>query len=156
MNTTRSQQITGPQTEIADTDIIFECPHCAKSMAIDRRGGGLMISCPDCGTRIRVPEPEPLELAPESTVNELIASTDPHVRNLAQSLDHSREKVQQLMARLEEARKRRGALEKLRISDAGRLGKISEEIAVIQSSIDRIAGLLQDAMADHADDGSEW
>jgi ribosomal protein L37AE/L43A len=46
-----------PCVEIADTDILFECPHCAKSLAVERRAAGLRMACPDCGARIEVPDP---------------------------------------------------------------------------------------------------
>lgn len=30
-------------TEIRDTDIVFDCPHCGHNLAIDYRGAGLQI-----------------------------------------------------------------------------------------------------------------
>jgi len=39
------------------TDIVFDCPHCGKSLAIDRRGVGLTISCVACGNHVIVPTP---------------------------------------------------------------------------------------------------
>lgn len=156
MNAETSEEFPGPQNEIADTDIIFECPHCAKSMAIDRRGAGLMISCPDCGTRIRVPYTDGLEIPSASVSGDPSLAIEPQTRDLAQALHQSREKVQQLIRLLDEARHRRITLEKMRLVEAGRLGKISDELAVIQSAIDRIAGLLEDAITEHADDGDGW
>lgn len=47
----------GSSSEIKETDIIFECPFCGKSMAIDFRGAGLMVPCVDCGKWIQVPNP---------------------------------------------------------------------------------------------------
>ena len=37
--------------EIRDTDIVFDCPHCGKSLVIDYRGAGLQINCSECGSR---------------------------------------------------------------------------------------------------------
>lgn len=153
MNPEPSEELSGPQNEIAETDIIFECPHCAKSMAIDRRGAGLMISCPDCGTRVRVPGPDPQESA---ITGDAISSNDPHTRDLAQALDQSREKIQQLMGHLDDARQRRSTLVKKRIQESIRLGQVSDELAVIQAAVDRIVSMLQDAMNEHADDDDEW
>jgi len=59
MNAILPKQPQGSVAEIEESDIIFDCPQCAKSLAIDERGSGLMITCPDCGTRIQVPYPEP-------------------------------------------------------------------------------------------------
>ena len=33
--------------EIRDTDIVFDCPHCSKTLVIDYRGAGLQITIPD-------------------------------------------------------------------------------------------------------------
>jgi len=41
--------------QVPDTDIVFECPHCGKSHAIDQWGVGLVIPCTDCRQPITVP-----------------------------------------------------------------------------------------------------
>lgn len=48
--------------EIRDTDIVFDCPNCGKSLVIDYRGAGLQIPCSDCGASVLVPIPEGMEL----------------------------------------------------------------------------------------------
>ncbi len=52
----------GEDTEIRDTDIVFDCPHCGKSQVIDYRGAGLQIDCTQCGETVLVPIPEGMEL----------------------------------------------------------------------------------------------
>lgn len=37
-------------------DIVFNCPKCTKSLAIDPRAAGYTVTCPDCGTEVQVPE----------------------------------------------------------------------------------------------------
>ena len=49
--------------EIRDTDIVFDCPHCGKSLVIDYRGAGLQITCSTCGEPTLVPIPDGMELA---------------------------------------------------------------------------------------------
>lgn len=49
-------------TEIRDTDIVFDCPHCGKNLVIDYRGAGLQISCSDCGRDVLVPIPDGMQL----------------------------------------------------------------------------------------------
>ncbi|MCK5850579.1 MAG: hypothetical protein KAH23_06650 [Kiritimatiellae bacterium] len=56
-------ETTENSNEIKDTDIVFDCPHCGKSLAIDYRGAGLFIPCTDCGKTVTVPIPEGMELA---------------------------------------------------------------------------------------------
>ena len=48
--------------EIRDTDIVFDCPHCGKSLVIDYRGAGLQIKCSECGETVLVPIPDGMEL----------------------------------------------------------------------------------------------
>lgn len=50
------------QGSIRSTDIVFDCPHCGKSHAIDYRGAGLTIACVDCGNDVEVPIPEGMDI----------------------------------------------------------------------------------------------
>ena len=48
--------------QINDTDIVFDCPHCSKTLVIDYRGAGLQINCSECGKDVLVPIPDGMEL----------------------------------------------------------------------------------------------
>ena len=48
--------------DVRDTDIVFDCPHCSKTLVIDYRGAGLQISCSECGKNVLVPIPDGMEL----------------------------------------------------------------------------------------------
>lgn len=50
------------ESEIRDTDIVFDCPHCGKSLVIDYRGAGLQINCSACGEPALVPIPDGMDL----------------------------------------------------------------------------------------------
>lgn len=41
-----------------DGDIVFDCPSCGKSLGIDVRGAGYLVTCPHCSVEILVPEVE--------------------------------------------------------------------------------------------------
>jgi transcription initiation factor IIE alpha subunit len=47
------------QAAVKPTDIVFECPKCGKSLAIDPQGAGYVVTCPDCGSDMQVPESQP-------------------------------------------------------------------------------------------------
>ena len=51
------------EAEIRDTDIVFDCPHCGKSLVIDYRGAGLQIDCSTCGASVLVPIPDGMQLS---------------------------------------------------------------------------------------------
>lgn len=40
---------------VTESDIVFDCPHCGKSLTIDQRGAGMMVRCPDCQASVQVP-----------------------------------------------------------------------------------------------------
>jgi len=70
---------TEEATNITDSDIVFDCPHCGKSLAIEERGAGMMIVCPDCQERIQVPtleEQSPGHPPPETSLPGSAASTE--------------------------------------------------------------------------------
>lgn len=70
----------GPDTtEIRDTDIVFDCPHCGHNLAIDYRGAGLQIDCVNCGQSVLVPIPDgmkidDLDIEPGEILKQLFAS----------------------------------------------------------------------------------
>jgi transcription elongation factor Elf1 len=53
----------GEPAQILETDIVFECPFCSKSLAIDYHGAGLTIPCTDCGELVEVPIPEGMDMS---------------------------------------------------------------------------------------------
>ena len=50
-------------SEIRDTDIAFDCPHCGRNLVIDYRGAGLEIVCTGCKKPVLVPIPDGMQLA---------------------------------------------------------------------------------------------
>ncbi|MBR4354566.1 MAG: hypothetical protein IKP97_04625 [Kiritimatiellae bacterium] len=56
------REVEAPEAEIRDTDIVFDCPQCGKSLVIDYRGAGLTINCSDCGTPVLVPIPDGMDI----------------------------------------------------------------------------------------------
>ena len=125
--------------EFQEGDIIFECPECGKSLAIDPRGAGLMITCPDCDARIQVPFPEEDEVALEQSIEEAPPSAD-----YAEALAASQQKVRDQMQALEAVSKRRDYLEKLRVENLECLRTIKQEMTIIQAAVDRITSAIQD------------
>ena len=83
--------------DIRDTDIVFDCPHCGKSLVIDYRGAGLQISCSECGKDVLVPIPDgmqlgDLDLDPGEILKQLFATR--------RNYQKAEARVQELKARL--------------------------------------------------------
>ena len=135
-------------TEIKETDIVFSCPHCTKSLAIDYRGAGLFIICPDCDNRIQVPIPEGMELSDlDSTVEEQTARII-HLRELLQS---SQDRVRELEREVADLESRRKDLESLRVDNLRRLEDVGAELGKIEQATARVSIILK-----HASDASAY
>lgn len=119
-------------TSITENDIVFECPYCGKSMAIDKRGMGLTIECPDCAGLVRVPT------VSESTARSPDSIHLP-VEGLADALDSSRHDIQGLLHQVEALTLRRDELQKYAAEQDKRLEALRREFANIQNALDRVS-----------------
>jgi len=122
-------------TEIKETDIVFDCPHCGKSLAIDYRGAGLTIPCTDCGKNVQVPIPEGMEITDIDSSEE---EQEVRILNLRRSLAAAEQKIEHLSAEMEELTTRREMLERVRMNYISRSGVVMEKVASIQKSIEDI------------------
>jgi transcription elongation factor Elf1 len=79
--------------DIRPTDIVFDCPHCGKSLAIDYRGAGLTIPCTDCGRDVEVPIPEGMEMFDIDSSDE---EQEIRILNLRKSLTAAEARISEL------------------------------------------------------------
>ena len=122
---------------IKETDVVFECPYCQKSMAIDYRAAGLAVPCCDCGKLVTVPAPggetpalaEGAELDSELTARDALAECYRRLGVLEAAVEEH-----QIGRRLVEARDARLQ---------HRLDQISTELEAVGSALDRIAVSLK-------------
>ena len=107
-----------------DNDIIFECPECTKSFAIDHRGAGLVMACPGCTEMVQVPEPN-APLDPKTAVYEV--------------------EINELYTNVKELTERRNHLEHNRAENLKYMKTISENMLIIQAALDRINTVISEA-----------
>ena len=122
-------------TEIKDTDIVFECPHCTKSLAIDYRGAGLTILCSDCGQSVQVPIPDGMEV---SDLDNTGAEQEGIIIQLRRALMDAHAKLEEMQSENRDLGQRRDLLHKLHARDIERLEKIEVELESIRRCIDQI------------------
>ncbi len=123
---------TEEQGDIKETDIVFDCPFCSKSLAIDYRGAGLSIPCSDCGQLVPVPIPVGMEL------NDLDSSEEEQeirIINLRKSISIAENRIASLQAEINEMETRRVTLEQIRTTDLFNFGAIAETVGVIRKSL---------------------
>lgn len=135
--------------EVSDRDILFDCPQCGKSLCIDERGAGLVVTCTECGQRMQVPTREEQSMAgPPGSDTELVGPGGID----ASPEEILKEKVGRLQVTMEEVLDRKRYLEKLRIDHALRFERIREEMATIQAALDRMTDILQDTTVEKPGD----
>lgn len=126
--------------KIRETDIIFDCPHCGKSLAIDYRGAGLTIPCSDCGKQVAVPIPEGMQLSDIDSSDE---EQEIRILNLRRSLEAAQYRAKSLENEVRELTARREALEKGRAQNLFRFGTIQEKVGAIEAALEEIRNALE-------------
>ena len=134
-------EIVQESTEIRDTDIVFDCPHCGKSLAIDYRGAGLSIPCSDCGRYVVVPIPEGMEL---SDIDSSSQDQEIRILNLRRQLSEAEVRISDLESEVEELRTRRELLERTRTDNMFKFGSIIEKIDVIRKAQEEIGRAVKE------------
>ena len=152
-------------TEIRDTDIVFDCPHCGHNLAIDYRGAGLQIECVNCGESVLVPIPDgmkidDLDIEPGEILKQLFATR--------RNLQRAEAQIEALEVELGSMTVQRNSLRSLVESFAIGLAEFKElsrnEAKLREKAIglmDRLAGDVKTAVSNSAlggmmdDDGEQ-
>ena len=127
-------------TEIKETDIVFDCPHCGKSLAIDYRGAGLSIPCTDCGNVVEVPIPDGMQITDIDSNEE---EQEIRILNLRRSLAAADFRIKQLESEIEELNARRETLEKTRRDNIYQFGQILEKVGSVEKLIRDVSATLE-------------
>lgn len=131
---------TNGQTEVKDTDIIFDCPHCGKSLAIDYRGAGLTIPCTDCGNSVQVPIPEGMEI---SDIDSSEEEQEMQILNLRRSLAAAELRIESLEAEIAELNARREVLESGRTEQMASTAMVREKAMVVRRAAREITEVVE-------------
>jgi hypothetical protein len=135
--------------EVRATDIVFDCPYCTKSLAIDYRGAGLTIQCTDCGNNVIVPIPEGLDL---SDIDGTEEEQEIRMVNLRRLLTAAEERVGQLEVKVAEAIASHEALQSLHAGTEERFQRVLGAVRDIQNAQDDINKAIK-AISDVARSG---
>jgi transcription elongation factor Elf1 len=126
-----ADEIIKESDEIQETDIVFDCPHCGKSLCIDYRGAGLNITCTDCGRDTAVPIPEGMEL---DDLDSTPQDQEVRIINLRNSLAQSEARAHALAEEVELLKTRCTELKAARDAVMQNASEVRERIAQIEQS----------------------
>jgi len=135
--------------EIKETDIVFDCPNCGKSLAIDYRGAGLTIPCTDCGQYVDVPIPEGMEVTDIDSSDE---EQEIRILNLRRSLSAAEARIAEMEARIRDMEAKQSSLTQDAGSAIGSLADVQKGfddirrlVGEVNAVLARIAALTQSA-----------
>jgi len=143
------------------SDILFECGQCGKSLAIDCRGAGLNIHCPQCDSELEVPIPEGFDLAEldkaisDSVVAEKeISVSMPDADAAAIAPSEATEQIEMLKAELETIRAQRQDITYQNADMLKAIKVVSKQIDELRKALDGL-GVMLDAQAGHEADETQ-
>ena len=140
------------EDEIKETDIIFDCPHCGKSLAIDYRGAGLTITCSDCGNDIEVPIPDGMEIEDVDSSQE---DQELRVIHLRRSLQHAQERILGLENTVEDLLQRRDELERNQTKQRWNRAAVEERLGLVETAMESLRESFQQLVVQLRDEDEE-
>lgn len=110
----------GHPEEIGINDVVFDCPHCHKSLAVDKIAAGIELDCPKCGKKVTVPKVNRVVTLAEAPETEKIKAKPPWEQELMgiesaiRETDHQRQEAGNLYKHhVSEANRQKVRIEKL-------------------------------------------
>lgn len=125
--------------EIRDTDIVFDCPHCGKSLVIDYQGAGLIITCTQCHKPVQVPIPEGMQISDLDQVPENLQAQLSTLRAALEKSERGQRELEMKVAAMEE---KRVAMERARAGQLHRLAEIRGACEHIQRVLNESSSIL--------------
>lgn len=130
--------------EIKSTDILFLCPSCGHSLAIDYRGAGLQINCTQCGMPTLVPIPGGMEVSDlDIPSGELLVQLF-QTRTMLHKRD---QQIAELTQVVDSLKIRRSELERNRMNSLHRYAELAHMCQSISRAQADITGVLSRMLA---------
>lgn len=114
---------------LPSTDIVFECPLCGKSLAIDCKGAGLVISCTSCHELITVPIPDGMDISDLDTQD---GEKEVQILNLRRGLAKSDARIAELEERVSGLEAENAVLKEFRNAHAGEDGGAAARVSELR------------------------
>lgn len=119
----------------SEEDILFLCPHCGKSMAIEKRGMGLTIQCPDCDGLVEVPTLTDPELKALESAPPTAKSGQPDLHSVLPGCD-------EIIKRLESLQEKHREIESRFDAQQTAIASLQQNIQQLQDAMETLSGEL--------------
>ena len=138
-----ADETSNSPAEIKETDIVFDCPFCSKSLAIDYRGAGLTIPCTDCGKLVEVPIPEGMEL---SDFDSSEGDQEVRIVQMRKSLAAAHARIAQLEVDVASRTAKQASLEETATTSMYRLQAILDKVCTLQQALKQVEDTVAEIM----------
>jgi predicted RNA-binding Zn-ribbon protein involved in translation (DUF1610 family)/uncharacterized coiled-coil protein SlyX len=134
--------------QLSGRDILFECGQCGKSLAIDCRGAGLNIQCPQCDSELEVPIPDGFDLeALDKEISDSVETVLDVKSNLLapdknQDSSEDNGQIAALKTELEALRAQRRYLEQQHVNMLKTIKAVNREVAEFHKALDELTAML--------------
>lgn len=151
-------QVKSKNPILSGSDILFECGQCGKSLAIDCRGAGLNIHCPQCDSELEVPIPDGFDLAAlDKEISDSVESDEGSVAVMPVSAKNGvasdeRPQINALKTELEVLRTHRRYLEQQHISMLKTIKAVTLQLDEFHKAIDELSLMLDDLNGPQSDE----
>jgi transcription elongation factor Elf1 len=125
--------------QILETDIVFECPHCSKSLAIDYHGAGLTIPCNDCNELVEVPIPEGMDM---SDLDSSESDMEVRIINLRKVLKETESKLTNIKNNNDALMLKNGKLERQKAVYLSKITPLMQRLDILSENLSEVIEIM--------------
>lgn len=125
--------------QILETDIVFECPHCGKSLAIDYHGAGLTIPCTDCKELVEVPIPKGMDM---SDLDSSESDLEIRLMNLRNILKDTEKKMKDMKLQNDQLREQNAQFERQHSVYLSKIAPLMKRLDILSENLSEVIEIM--------------
>ncbi|MDA3800531.1 MAG: hypothetical protein PF692_15845 [Kiritimatiellae bacterium] len=134
-----SEEIKQVDDQILETDIVFDCPHCLKSLAIDYHGAGLTIPCTDCNELVVVPIPDGMDM---SDLDSSDSDLEVRLINLRNILKETESKMTNYKNKIENLQELNSQLERQKAVYLSKIVPLMKRLDILSENLSEVIEIM--------------
>jgi hypothetical protein len=134
-----SEEIKQVDDQILETDIVFDCPHSLKSLAIDYHGAGLTIPCTDCNELVVVPIPDGMDM---SDLDSSDSDLEVRLINLRNILKETESKMTNYKNKIENLQELNSQLERQKAVYLSKIVPLMKRLDILSENLSEVIEIM--------------